>query len=213
MTNQDYKNQALAALKGNWPNAVIATVVYCLCASILVAPDSVSNFMALPPYITISSGLFGIFVYIPLSVGFICAFKTLLFSGDERITRNSFKHGFSDGGYFHVLWGYILMEIFIFLWTLLLIIPGLIKSFAYAMTPYILVDEPELTANQAIDKSKEMMKGHKFDLFYLYLSFIGWGFLCLFTLGIGFLWLVPYIETSQAAFYKDVKEQYENKAA
>ena len=97
------------------------------------------------------------------------------------------------------------MGIFEFLWTMLFIIPGIIKAFSYAMTPYILVEHPEMSANQAINESMRLMKGHKFDLFYLYLSFIGWGILSVLTLGIGFLWLIPYMETSQAAFYADVK--------
>ena len=93
--------------------------------------------------------------------------------------------------------------------ALLFIIPGIIKAFSYAMTPYILEENPELSANDAIDHSRAMMKGHKFDLFWLYLSFIGWFILCILTLGIGFLWLTPYMETSVAAFYEDVKADYE----
>ena len=88
-------------------------------------------------------------------------------------------------------------------------VPGIVKAYAYAMTPYILVDRPDLSANQAINLSCKMMSGHKFDLFYLQLSFIGWAILCLFTLGIGFLWRLPYYATAQAAFYQDVKSEYE----
>ena len=76
------------------------------------------------------------------------------------------------------------------------------------MTPYILEDNPELGAVDAIHRSRMMMRGHKFDLFWLYLSFIGWFLLSLLTLGIGFLWLVPYMETAQAAFYEEVKADY-----
>ena len=79
------------------------------------------------------------------------------------------------------------------------------------MTNYILVDKPELSANEAINLSKDMMYGHKFDLFYLYLSFAGWFILCLFTLGIGFLWLYPYVQAAQVSFYLDVKEDYERR--
>ena len=80
------------------------------------------------------------------------------------------------------------------------------------MTYYILVDRPELSANEAINLSKRMMRGHKFDLFYLHLSFIGWFLLCcFFTLGIGCLWYFPYVLTAQASFYLDVKEDYERR--
>jgi len=84
-----------------------------------------------------------------------------------------------------------------------------VKAFSYAMTPYILEEHPELSAGEAIDHSRAMMKGHKFDLFWLYLSFIGWILLSIFTLGIGLLWLAPYMQTATAAFYEDVKADYE----
>ena len=105
----------------------------------------------------------------------------------------------------------LLMGIFVFLWTLLLIIPGIIKGFAYSLVPYILVDKPELSANEAINLSIKMMKGHKFDFFWLCLSFIGWILLAILTFGIGLFWLMPYMYTAYAAFYQDVKAEYEAK--
>ena len=73
------------------------------------------------------------------------------------------------------------------------------------MTPYVLIDHPELSANEAIHESSRLMEGHKFDLFWLYLSFIGWAILAVLTLGIGFFWLEPYMQASVAAFYNDIK--------
>lgn len=96
------------------------------------------------------------------------------------------------------------------LWSLLLIIPGIVKACSYAMTPYILYDNPKLQGNAAIELSMRMMRGHKMKLCVLYLSFIGWFLLCILTLGIGFLWLKPYVQASKAAFYEDVKEEYLN---
>ena len=107
----------------------------------------------------------------------------------------------------------LLMGILIMLWAVLLIIPGIIKSFSYAMTIYISKDHPELSANECIERSMDMMNGHKWDLFVLYLSFIGWFILCLFTMGIGFLWLIPYIQVSVAEFYEDLKAQEEAEMA
>ncbi|KHF31013.1 hypothetical protein LR68_00503 [Anoxybacillus sp. BCO1] len=83
----------------------------------------------------------------------------------------------------------------------MLIIPGIIKSLSYSQTFFLLKDHPEYSALQAISESKKRMKGYKGKLFLLYLSFIGWGLLSMLTFGIGFLWLVPYIYTSLAAFY------------
>jgi len=99
----------------------------------------------------------------------------------------------------------LLTMIFIFLWSLLLIIPGIIKALSYSMTPYIIADNPEIDGMVAIDKSREMMRGNKTRLFFLYFSFIGWFILCLFTFGIGFFFLAPYIKTTVANFYVDIR--------
>ena len=101
----------------------------------------------------------------------------------------------------------VLVFIYTFLWSLLLIIPGIIKHYSYAMTPYILKEEPEMKNNAAIEKSMVMMDGNKMKLFMLDLSFIGWAILCIFTFGIGFLFLQPYVAISRAAFYEDLKAQ------
>ena len=79
------------------------------------------------------------------------------------------------------------------------------------MTPYILNERPELTADEAIELSMKMMEGHKMDLFIFYLSFIGWYLLAMLTCCIGCLWLIPYVYTAQAAFYEDVKAEYEGR--
>ena len=84
---------------------------------------------------------------------------------------------------------------------------GIIKSYSYAMTSFILKDEPEMKNNAAIEKSMAMMEGNKMKLFMLDLSFIGWAILCIFTLGIGLLFLQPYVAISRAAFYEDLKAQ------
>ena len=219
MTNQDYKNAALAALKGNWAPAVLATVVVFL---IMMPYLAVAEFPVLagldmtttiPSWFLPSVGcsmLYLLLFMIPIAyIGFPNACKTLLVSGDDRIAGNSFRFGLKP--WIRNWWAYFLMEIKVFLWSLLFIIPGIIKAFAYALTPFLLVDCPELSALQCIKLSNQMMKGHKFDLFYLYLSFIGWILLSILTLGIGLLWLVPYMQTSTASFYLDVKAQYQQK--
>lgn len=101
---------------------------------------------------------------------------------------------------------YFLRYLYIALWSLLFIIPGIVKSFSYAMTPYILAENPEMTANEAITTSRQMMDGHKGELFWLRLTFIGWTILCVFTLGIGNLFLSPYMNAAEAAFYRQLKD-------
>ncbi len=97
-----------------------------------------------------------------------------------------------------------LRGLYVFLWSLLFIIPGIVKTYAYAMTPYIMADHPELTANEAITRSRELMDGHKGELFTLHLTFIGWSILAALSLNIGNLWLNPYRNAAEAAFYREL---------
>ena len=103
----------------------------------------------------------------------------------------------------------VLRFIYTFLWSFLFLIPGIIKSYSYSMAAYILYEHPEMTPNEAITKSRELMDGNKWRLFCLEISFIGWAFLCVFTCGIGYLWLLPYEEAAIAAFYREIwREKY-----
>lgn len=210
MTNQDYKNAALAALKGRWAPAVLATVVFMLFAFAYCGMNILPQYLMLDATkllkISGASMLLAILVYQPVSFGYYGACRRLLTEGDDQMLHNMMAGAFSK--YFRVLWSVVLMELKILAWSLLLIIPGIIMSLAYSMTPFIIYDNPELSAPEAIRLSRKMMKGHKFDLFYLYLSFLGWILLCILTLGIGLIWLMPYMVTSTASFYEDVKAQY-----
>ena len=98
----------------------------------------------------------------------------------------------------------LLRILYVFLWSLLLVIPGMIAVYSYAMTDYILAENPELTASEAIARSKEMMAGNRWRLFCLQLSFIGWDILCAFTAGLGSWVLSPYKQAANAAFYREV---------
>lgn len=103
----------------------------------------------------------------------------------------------------------ILQSIFIFLWSLLFVIPGIVKAYSYSMTGYILADHPEMSPNGAITASRQMMDGHKFDLFVLHLSFIPWLLLCGITFGLAGLYVFPYMKATEAAFYDALKAQNE----
>ena len=99
-----------------------------------------------------------------------------------------------------------LRNLYTALWMLLLIIPGLIKSYSYAMVPFILMDEPELSGNEVITRSREMMNGHKWRTFVLDLSFIGWILLTIITCGIvGVFWTNPYMYSTRAALYHELR--------
>lgn len=101
----------------------------------------------------------------------------------------------------------LIMFIRVFIGTMLFIIPGIIMSYSYAMVNFVMAEHPEMTARQALKESKRMMKGNRWRLFCLQLSFIGWVFVSVFTLGIGFLFLVPYQQAALAAFYCDVRDR------
>jgi uncharacterized membrane protein len=100
-------------------------------------------------------------------------------------------------------WLNIITAFFLYLWMILFIIPGLIKAFSYSMAMYILADNPQMTAREALRSSKELMHGKKGKLFYIYLSFIGWILLGYITLGIAFIWILPYVQATIAAFYNE----------
>ena len=238
-TNAQFKNEALAALRGNWGKAVVVTLLYFLVVSAAVGPTSyqmakaqaiqqeqlsymsgnsirqLASIMQDPEWLEAQtrmqqsssiSFLLQVLLMFPLMLGFLNAYRRLLVSGDNDLFSNTLQFAFSN--YWHKVWGMLLSYILICLWSLLLLIPGLIKIFSYSMTPYILEEYPELTASEAIHRSRMMMRGHKFDLFWLYLGFLGWFILSCLTAGIGFLWLIPYVDTSVAAFYEEVKADY-----
>ena len=98
----------------------------------------------------------------------------------------------------------LLRALYVFLWSLLFIIPGIVAGFSYAMTDYILAEDPELTADEAISQSKSIMMGNKWRFFCLQFSFIGWDILATLAFGIGHLWLTPYKQATYAAFYREV---------
>ena len=187
---------ALESLKDKWASAVVFTLVVTLINS------AVSN-------IPVIGSIMFIFL-IPMSWSFTVAFLDVK-RNEGKYELGKLMLGYNDFG--RILGTQLLGAVYIILWSLLLIVPGIIKSFSYAMTSYILYDDKELSYNAAIEKSMAMMKGHKLKWFYLNLTFIGWILLALLTLGIGFLWLNPYMSASYAQFYEDVKAEYEAKNA
>lgn len=95
----------------------------------------------------------------------------------------------------------LLMNLFITLWSLLFVIPGIIAAFAYSQTIYIMLDNPQISPLEAIGASKQLMRGHKFEYFTLQLSFLGWAFLSIFTFGLLGIWLNPYMQVTMANYY------------
>lgn len=146
----------------------------------------------------------------PLQYGAAVAFLGFKRTGVDVKIGDMFV-GFNDYG--RVFVTILLQTLYIVLWSLLLVVPGIIKAISYSQTIYILKDNPELKFNGAIERSMAMMEGHKMEAFLLGISFIGWLLLGVLTLGIGMLWVTPYMNTAYAHFYNYVKEDYERRIA
>lgn len=182
---------ARESLEGKWLLAVATFFVAMIIVSI------VQSVLMVIPF----GGIAVLLVSAPLGLGL--AMFSLNISRNRNAELEQMFDGFKNFGTAFI--AYLLMFLFTFLWTLLLIVPGIIAALSYAMTPYIIVENPEIQPMEAIDQSKAMMDGYKAKLFRLYLRFFGWALLCILTFGIGFLWLAPYANITMAKFYDDVK--------
>lgn len=182
------RQQARESLKGKWGLAVGATAILLLVSIV-------------PSLIPGVGPIIGLLIKGPFALGF-AGFVLLLSRGQEVSVEKIF-----DGFHYFAtaLFAFILMAVFVLLWTLLLIVPGIIAAFSYSMTFFIMADDHTLGAREAIKKSKLMMQGNKMRFFLLTLTFIGWYLLAMLTLGIGFLWLVPYVQVTLAKFYDELK--------
>ena len=212
-TNSEIRQEALAFMKGNWGVAVGVSLVFMLLvyACSLVA-TTIEMFVGTPigddegVLIPIFSMLASILFVFPLSFSLIMLFLGFQRGADDLKVKALFK-AFNKSYYGKSMGLYLLIAIFTALWTMLLIVPGIIKSLSYALAPYILADNPEISANEAINRSMEMMKGHKMDLFLMWLGYIGFASLSILALGIPLLWLYPYYQVVLAKFYEEVKNE------
>lgn len=200
-----YKDRALASLKGNWDKGIIATLIYVVLVGF--GANLFTSFLG--PKTGTGLSVVWTLVCLPLVWGFYVYFLRLI--RKEEISYDHLFDGYK-GNWQRIFTTMLLEYIYIFLWALLLIIPGIIKSISYSMTPFILKDDPEISNNAAIEKSMAMMDGHKMDFFLLMLSFIGWIILGMLTFGIGMLLVEPYMMTTMAHYYEDLKKEYEGKA-
>lgn len=189
------------ALRGHWVNAVLCTLVFFIISGVVGAFASSSEQLPVLGVIGIALSLL---ILCPLGFGYNVAFlRHMRGEEDDDLVTRPFQ-AFKEYGRY--LGTSLLMALFVFLWTLLLVVPGIIMSYAYALTPYIMHEHPELSASECIARSKQMMRGYKWKLFCLDLTFLGWVLLCILSLGIGFLWLQPYYECARVRFYDSVKE-------
>jgi len=204
------KKKALASLKGKWGVGVLLTLTVFLVTTFVptVAEMMMSGgFSAWVDEEESSTAanlvsLFFSFLFIPLSVASYWFYLVIARWNDPKISQVFAVYKEWELS-LKVIGTSILMGIFTMLWTLLLIIPGIIKGMAYSQAFFLMKDNPEYSALEAITESRKRMNGYKWKYFLMNLSFIGWIFIAIFTLGIGFLWLTPYISTANATFYNE----------
>ena len=197
MSRADMKAIAKRQLKGQWGNAIIILI---LTAVILGAAGLIGSILG-PFAILVTMAVNG-----PLTLGTIMYYLKVI-RGEDGELGEVFK-GFSN--FLSAFLLIFLQGLFTFLWSLLLVIPGIVKFYAYSMAFYILADHPDMSALDALRESKEMMKGHKMELFVLQLSFIGWSLLGLVTFGLGNLYTLPYLNATLAEFYCELSGKQEN---
>lgn len=220
MTASQIRLKARENLSGNWGVSVATALVAAIFGGLIAGGSSGIQFNLnehtlrnLPPAFWASvlpflsvAGMLGIVSFILGGVVELGYARFLLkqFRREPLVFSDLFSqfHRFGTG-----FAQRFLRSLYVALWSLLLVIPGVIKSFSYAMTPFILEDHPEMTASEAINASKALMDGHKMDLFILGLSFIGWQLLACLTLGVGFLFLNPYMSAANAVFYRNISGQ------
>lgn len=219
MRSSDLRLRARQSLAGNWWPSVLAAFIAAIFGSLLVNSsisididsDLLSDLLARMPrimvvYLSIIGSFAGILSFAAFILGGVvqlgyAQYLLKQYDGQDRSINDLFSQFDRFGqGFLQAF----LRGLYTFLWALLFIIPGIVKAYSYAMTPFIMAENPNMTAKEAINASKIMMDGHKWELFCLGFSFIGWNLLNALTLGIGSLFLNPYTNAAYAAFYRSI---------
>lgn len=222
MTYEEIRRRARNNLTGNWAVSIGAGIIVCLLGGLITGGTFIPQFTFRIEGQDVSSisdvlNLFTAGAVSAFGLGSALALAQLVIGGViqlgySRYLLNQHNHAtvnietlfsqfdrFKDG-----FLQKLLRDLYVFLWSLLLIVPGIIKYYAYAMTPFIMAENPEMTASEAIDASQQLMDGHKGELFMLDLTFIGWELLAALTMNIGYIFLNPYKNAAYAVFYKEL---------
>ena len=209
----DLKRRAKEQLKGKWLQAAIVCLIAWLFTRAFSSGSEIQTVqnvwqngeLVSIPTTRSSNGLGNLLSFIfggPVALG-VAGYFVKLMRNEGPVIEDFF------GGFKFFIKAFVLNFLIIFftlLWSLLLIIPGIIAALRYSMAYYIMSDNPQLSAFEALTQSKLMMFGYKWELFRLWLSYLGWFLLGVLTLGIAFLWVGPYYNTAMANFYQDLKD-------
>lgn len=191
--SSEYRSIARSNLKNNWGTAILVCIIILAISSVLGIIPVVGT--------VVSVLLAG-----QLAVGEIYYFIAL--NNKEKPQVNTIFKDFGNDLFKNFI-VFILQILYIVLWTLLFIIPGIIKTYSYSMTMFLKAKQQNLQPNEAITLSRQIMDGKKWKLFCLHFSFIGWIILSTLSFGIGFIFLMPYIQASTTAFYEDAYTEYQ----
>jgi len=225
-TREELKSRAKAVLKVSYWKAFLVGIVLAIVGGNIGTPnmsinqifdeesidsviESASDFFILFSFIgmaiffTILGFAFRIFLGAPLEVG---ASKYFINSTQYDFDLNLLGYSFSKSRYWDIVVTMLWRGFMLFLWFLLLIIPGIIKSYAYRMVPYILADNPNIGYKRALEVSSRMTDGEKFRIFVLDLSFLGWYILGMLAFGIGVIFVWPYQYATNAELYIELRE-------
>jgi len=195
LDNDLLRTEARRLLTGKWNACALMTLIVTLLSGsigIVFGRSGPFSYMSSP---------FSLLVGAPLNLGVIAIFLKL-YNGYDFEFEEIF-HGFRD--FTRAVIAGLLISLYVMLWSLLLIVPGIIAALGYSMTFYIMVENPGMPATEAMALSKRMMNGYKTELFMLAISFLGWFILAVLTGGIGFFWLAPYANMSFTIFYNQIK--------
>jgi uncharacterized membrane protein len=194
--NKQLMQAALDSLRDKWGPVIGVTFIFLALS-------------AIAQMIPLGLGILGLIVGGPLFLGYTNII--LKVSRGQEFKISELFDGFNN--FMNSLAAYLLMVLYILLWSLLLIIPGVIAAISYFLTFYILSENPNMSGSEALRESKRMMEGHKMRLFYLMLRFLGWLLLVAITFGVAALWVYPYYYVSVAKFYEDLKTSQQPQAA
>lgn len=215
VTRKELKDNAKQYLRGNWGWAIIVFLITAIIFGIFTGAghwldETYINYDGTNIFYQFASPIGSILLWIGSFIGLSrnIAFLELRDDQKEEKPYMAAFSVFTENRFGPELINFVLVSIFTFLWTWLLIIPGIIKAYSYSMTPYIVKDmvasDKQVGATDGINASKELMKGHKMNLFIFDLSFLGWNILAAITCGLGYLWVTPYYQTAKANFYRHI---------
>ena len=193
MNRAELKSQAKAQIKGK------IGILFLITLLIGLISGAASAILSLIP--VVGSLIAAVIVTPAFTLSLYRVYLTVC-NGETPVVGDTFS-GFDD--FWSAFKLTLLMGLYIFLWSLLFYIPGIVKAISYSMSYYILAENKGKSARECITESKEMTQGHKWELFVLGLSFIGWLLLCGITFGIAYIWVGPYMQATYTNAYKLLK--------